>query len=45
MKPVMLEVILAVEKLSKDHDKPVEEILKEICEEIRAKKFREILLK
>ena len=45
MNPVMLEVILAVENLSKDSDKPVEEILKEIHEEIRAKKFREILLK
>ena len=45
MKPVMLEVILAVEKLSKDSGKPSELILKEIREEIRAKKFREILLK
>ena len=45
MNPVMLEVILAVENLSKDSGKPVEEILKEIHDEIKMKKFREILLK
>ena len=45
MHPVMLEVILAVEKLSKDSNKPVDVLLKEIYDEIKMKKFREILLK
>ena len=42
---LVMDTIVAVEKLSKDSGKPVVTILKEIHEEIRMKKFREILLK
>ena len=45
MNTVILELSSVVETLSKNSGKSVDEILKEIREEIKMKKFREILLK
>lgn len=42
---LLMDTIAAVEKLSKQSGKPVVTVIRQIHDEIKMKKFREILLK